>query len=136
MSQATEINELIAQFPYIGYFEAESFCKVEIVGTNHHALIVMTELKNNPGTSITNRSERIAEEIVHRYGLEPGRCVFVEHYNEHSYNGGRKSDVHWSIVTYNWQNKRASVPEWKYITTEQFESLRNAICKPYRSEEN
>lgn len=134
MSQATEIHETIAQFPYKGYFECESFCKVEIAGSNHHALVVMTELKNNPGTSITNRSEMIAEEIVNRYGLEPGRCIFVEHYDQNSYNGGRKSDVHWSIVTYDWQYKRAGRPEWKYITESQFNSLRDAICKPYRSE--
>lgn len=133
MSQATAINELIARFAYVGYHECESFCKLEITGTTHHALVVMTELKENVGTSITNRSERIAEEVVHRYGLQPGRCIFVEHYDQNSYNSGTAKDIHWALVTYDWAGKTASSPEWSYISAGQFSALQDMFECPRKS---
>lgn len=120
------MDALVEKFEYEGYHGCESFCKVEIYGKNKLALVVMTELKNNPGTSVTNRSEAIASMVVTRYGLAPSRTLFIEHYDHNSYHGGNDKPTY-SMVTYLWEGRRAQAPEWTYIKGEQFQTLLESI---------
>lgn len=120
------LHELRKKYTYAGYHAHDSWCNLEIVGTVNLALVVMTEAADNPGTSVTNRSEHIASLIVNEngYDLEPGRCIFVEHYQPRPHGLNLPE---YRIVTYSWRGRTASTPEWTDITVEQFEALQNMI---------
>lgn len=47
-------------------------------------VVILTELANNPGQSVTNAAGRIAADLSRSYGL-PERTVWIEHYER----GGR-----------------------------------------------
>jgi hypothetical protein len=47
--------------------------------------VVVTELRDNPGQSVTNAIERIVGEILHAHSLYPSETVVIEHYE----NGAR-----------------------------------------------
>jgi hypothetical protein len=49
------------------------------------AVVVVTEVEDNPGQSVTNALERIVGEILHAHSLDPSETVVIEHYE----NGGR-----------------------------------------------
>ncbi len=52
-------------------------------------VVVVSELPDNPGTSITNAIEQIAAEVMDAHGFALGRVpVFVEHYPPEA-TGGR-----------------------------------------------
>jgi hypothetical protein len=41
---------------------------------------IATELKENPGTSITNAGEDLASQVCDRFGIETAQLVWIEHY--------------------------------------------------------
>lgn len=122
------IHEYVEKYTYPGYHAHDSWCHLGIIGTAKLVLVVMTEAADNPGTSITNRSEHIASLIVNEngYDLIPGHCIFVEHYQPRPH--GLKLPEY-RIVTYDWRGRTASTPEWTDLTVEQFEALQNMIDK-------
>ena len=42
--------------------------------------VILTELPDNHGQSVTNASEVIAAAAADRFGLDPSNTVFIEHY--------------------------------------------------------
>ena len=44
-------------------------------------VVVCTELRDNPGMSVTNAAERIAGEVIHAHRL-PVPVVWIEHYED------------------------------------------------------
>jgi hypothetical protein len=49
------------------------------------AVVVVTEVEDNPGQSVTNAIEWIVGEILHAQSLDPSETVVIEHYE----NGAR-----------------------------------------------
>ena len=98
-------------------------------------LIIMTELKENPGMSVTNAVEFIAEQFAHQNGLTVKDLIFVERYDERSYDGGIKplgglegdpgerfpsyDLVSFSDVT----DGGLLSPKWKYLSKDNFKAL-------------
>lgn len=69
-------------FDYLGYGIHKSKCGLKIKERNGKALVILTELSDNPGTSITNAYEDIAtrifkERLSHLY---PDSIRWIEHY--------------------------------------------------------
>lgn len=46
------------------------------------AVLVLTELADNPGASVTNAIELIVTAAVRRYGLDPARMRVIEHHDD------------------------------------------------------
>lgn len=44
--------------------------------------VVITELANNPGQSVTNCVEQLAAEVIMKHALPSSETVFIEHYEE------------------------------------------------------
>ena len=94
-------------------------------------LIIMTELKENPGMSVTNAVEFIAEQFAHQNGLAVKDLIFVERYDERSYDGGIKplggpgerfpsyDLVFFSDVT----DGSLPSPKWTYLSEDNFNAL-------------
>ncbi len=70
-------------------------------------LVVVSELAENPGTSITNDPEAVIAHVLKTYleGVEPARMLFLEHYRDslsYSTGSGQQDDrfdqwlVQWS----------------------------------------
>jgi hypothetical protein len=49
------------------------------------AVVVVTEVEDNPGQSVTNAIEWIVGETLHAHSLDPSETVVIEHYE----NGAR-----------------------------------------------
>lgn len=45
-------------------------------------VVMFTELPDNPGMSVTNAFEIIAEQWVARTGIDPSSTIWIEHYPE------------------------------------------------------
>jgi hypothetical protein len=85
-------------FDFKGYHGCDSRCRVRIYRIDKHAnanalqrlhagdaVIVLSQLPENAGTSVTNASELIASDLYEQmrlagHPLEPLRTVWIEHY--------------------------------------------------------
>jgi hypothetical protein len=76
-------------------------------------IAVCTELADNPGTSVTNRCEVLATHIVKQCSIHPEALIFVEHYDENSYHGGKEKDRHYTRVNFQWEHGEAKRPHWQ-----------------------
>jgi hypothetical protein len=67
--------------PFEGYQNCESHCRLRVyAAADGSPVIVLTELVDNPGTSVTNRAERAHYLAWRRIGSPEGGAYFVEHY--------------------------------------------------------
>lgn len=84
-----------------------SHCDIVIQGN----VVICTELISNPGTSVTNMAEAIADMIVARYNLDPHKLIWLEQYEN---NPNKVYD----IVTFNYRGGRFTGPSWQPISSE------------------
>lgn len=56
--------------------EYQARCGISIKGN----CVIVTELPDNPGMSVTNAAEYVADEICERYGIRPEELILIEHY--------------------------------------------------------
>ena len=67
-------------------------------GARDEAVVICTELRDNPGQSVTNAAERIAGEVISFHRL-PTPLVWVEHYEDGA--RGTPEDPHtFDLVTF------------------------------------
>lgn len=89
-------------------------------------LIVATELKENPGMSVTNASEYIATQYARQHGMQLGSVVFVERYDDRSYSGGSETP-NYSLVTFSPGERNGephlTAPNWKHLTESEYNAL-------------
>lgn len=71
----------IPRFEYPGFHGCRSGCGLEIVPLpDGRTLVIATERADNPGTSVTNVAEHLASFVCDRFGIDPDKLVWVEHY--------------------------------------------------------
>lgn len=104
------------EYNYEGYHGVASKCGLKIYGDEERFVVIMTELPNNPGTSVTNRSEhiamRVADMICHRYATASMRPVayttmWIEHYPADSIRRAT-----YNRVRYTDKNREYTSPQW------------------------
>ena len=90
----------------------ESKCKIDLIRFNSgKGIIIMSEMEENEGTSITNASEQIATEIVKKYFLPVEDFKFIETYPYH----WKEQGIEFDEVKYNWNGKDFEHPHWRRI---------------------
>ena len=111
-------------------------CRVRIYAPEEQEdafVVICTELRNNPGQSVTNAAEDTAAGVVLQHALPTNRTVFIEHYE----SGGRGNDHDphtFYLLTFSNTDPapmlRAGVwsvelgePSWKPLTRETVEAL-------------
>ena len=77
------------------------------------------------GMSVTNAAEIIATEIVKRYGLDPERMLYIEHYSEAQ--RPKPYGESYDLVTFTWDGKRARDPDWRHLPPAEFDEILNAV---------
>lgn len=114
------------QFNYKGFGRCESKCGVTIIDENGKKTVVLTELPDNPGTSITNFVEGIAT-LVHNQFLPdtpPESIRFIEHYPSESRGG---DDETFDLVILKWDGKQFRGPLWKPLPAEEVEKIKRQM---------
>lgn len=81
---------LLKQIDHLSYrrgpYGSEGRCMVRLFDTTDAGptpyLVIATDIgEDNPGPSVTNAAELVAESICDRFGLAPDQLTFVEHYD-------------------------------------------------------
>jgi len=100
-------------YTYKGYHGCDSKCGLAINGN----IVMVTEIEDNEGTSITNMAERLATQIIREFNIRPEKLIWIEHYPER----GSKYDPFlesFDLVSFEWTGKEYCRPSWKGITKE------------------
>lgn len=72
---------IIDRFDYRGFFGRPAWCGLEVIPLEDgRTVVIATELEDNPGTSVTSVAEHLASHVCDRFGIDPDRLVWVEHY--------------------------------------------------------
>lgn len=83
-----------------------SYCNINVKGN----LVIVTELRSNPGVSITNAAEIIAEKVCKNFKIKPEELIYIEHYqSEKSFL--RTTDT-FDFVEFDINNGKFSEPKW------------------------
>ena len=106
-------------------FKAEngypSACNITI----HRSLQLVVAEQTGEGQSVTNACEVIATEVVRRYGIDPKRMLFIEHYPaEQRPTDGESFD----LVSFRWDGKRFWNPDWRHLPPVEFHGILNAVA--------
>jgi hypothetical protein len=99
------------------------------------AVVICTELKDNPGMSITQAAERIAGEVISFHRL-PTPLVWIEHYQDGARGTPSEADPHtFDLVSFERyevehlgaylgeERKRIGEPSWKPLDRATVEAL-------------
>ena len=71
------------RYNYKGFWGCDSYCDIEAhQRSDGKYVFVATELRDNPGTSVTNFAEHLATAMRSQYGLKPEEVIWIEHYLE------------------------------------------------------
>jgi len=90
-------NQIVS---YISPNRLPGLCKLDIFRRYEKTVVVMTEVADNTGQSVTNASEVIAMSIMNTFRLNPDLTMFVEHYGPESFDGNLDREDTYTVVTY------------------------------------
>jgi hypothetical protein len=101
-------------FHYKGFHGCDSKCGLEIKRHDEKITVVLTELDDNPGTSVTNMIEHLATMVYHQFlkGIPVENITWIEHYPKTSF--GETFDR----VFLHWNGEIFSNPKWERIKEE------------------
>ena len=88
-------------------------------------LVVVTELDDNPGMSVTNAAEHLASQFCARKGISPNRLLWIEHYPAKG-EGRRTIRESWDFVSFGWDWSRGvfGEPEWRPTDRRRVDALK------------
>lgn len=118
--------DAIHYYPHPATRTNEAFCGLRIYNTETGAVVILSELADNPGISVTNAIEQLATEIAKRYALNPKTTTWIEHYGPFSYYPQDGDDPNYETfdkITFAWRDNIASAPQWKRLSQEQVQAL-------------
>ncbi len=88
-------------YEYAGYFGRPARCRLRLYrDPDGPAAVLVPELPDNPGTSVTNRAGKLAEAVCSEFGLDPDTLTCIEHYpNPDRYRRVTFRPICWEAVT-------------------------------------
>lgn len=101
-------------------------CNLRVFDNHTGSIVIATELSDNPGLSVTNGWEYIAEELVEDFGLVPATTRYIEYYPERIFQAHGREFVQkeeWAEVLLSWHGKEVADVDWKHITREEVKML-------------
>ena len=102
---------------YEGYHGFPSQCRIRIFKPRPRTIVVIaTELPDNPGTTVTNVCEELANQFYHFLGGPEG-FLWIEHYP----HVDSRFDESFDIVEFNVQDDTLHTPNWQRISKTQVE---------------
>lgn len=125
--RTTEMSKekLSMECDFKGFFGCDSKCgvtieKIQFGGfvkpgeTREKVKVILTELPDNPGTSVTNMVENLATMVYHQFleKVPVDNIQWIEHYPA---NARLREEASFSEVKMLWDDERFSHPEWKHL---------------------
>ena len=109
------------RYDYKGFWNCDSCCDIEVHRRSDGKYVfVVTELPDNPGTSVTNFAEHLATAMRSRHGLKPEDVIWIEHYPEAT--NRRKEDF--DLVRFlGMEGDSFRTPVWTRITPQAVDEL-------------
>jgi hypothetical protein len=78
-----------------------AWCALEILRAKDTRIVVIaTEVKNNPGISITNVCEQLAYWVCVDFSIDPSELVWIEHYGYPSPGESKRRPRTYDLVTF------------------------------------
>ena len=111
-------------YDFEGPWRSRSVCGLQHIRNQSTGkdVIVLTEVPENHGTSVTNFVECLATMIVAELGLDPVNTIIIEHYPERGDEWHSFPET-WDLVLPDWVKGIAKVPRtrhmWKSLTRAQ-----------------
>jgi len=102
------------------YGGRDSTCRLRVYEmANKINVVILTELDENHGASVTNTIEAAAQEVSKEYDLKSENTIFIEHYDKRA----NESEERFDLVNLNWNLGRATTPHWRHIPKREVEAL-------------
>jgi hypothetical protein len=105
--------------------QRQGYCRLRIYKQrNGGQTVLLTEVPNNPGQSVTAASDVIATGLVARYHLDAATTHWIEHWPAAS-NDKSMEDAY-AEVKYTWTDGVASSPRWRRLSLARAEAMTGA----------
>jgi hypothetical protein len=119
MNSMPSYQDYIYRFPHESY-QVSGRCRVRIYKRkNGSHIVLLSDVSNNTGESITTACARIATDLVARWRLNPKTTRWIQHTPPEA-----DLPTEFAHLTFTWgADKTADQPQWKPFTTEQVEAL-------------
>jgi arsenate reductase (thioredoxin) len=126
---------LIDHFQFGSSAGGAAFCALELLRLRDgRTAVIATELKDNPGPSITEGFEVLASVVCHEFAIDPHKLVWIEHYG---YASAFKlaNPRHYDLVNFVARNLTdgnvlISQPEWSRMDEDAWRALGLAPRQP------
>ena len=117
-------------FSYIDMNKHQAHCDIEKIGN----IIIMTELSDNTGASVTNSCGYIAKQFTEQNNLSLNDLIFIERYDERSYESWQTSMKNGKFPNYALVNFKDNnsineklAPDWTYLPEHEFDDLVQSV---------
>jgi hypothetical protein len=115
MLQAAVTNK---QFAWTDRNGNKAHCRLDILrGANDHPIVILTELADNPGLSVTNAAAFLTGAVRSQFKL-PESAIYIEHYGPMSYSLRFDDDIYSRIITAWDAADRNVAQDWQYLSHE------------------
>jgi hypothetical protein len=102
--------------------QRQGYCRLRIYKRRDGGqTVLLTEVANNPGQSITAASDVIATGLVARYHLDPATTFWIEHWPADP--SDKLSENAYASVKYTWLDGVAASPRWRRLSLERAEEM-------------
>lgn len=98
---------------YKGFGNCDSICGFEILKYESKAVVILTELEENLGTSITNFYEHLAT-IIYETRLKPMPVENVRWLEHYPYSSLLKAETYDAVIL-KYDGKRFHSPRWTHL---------------------
>ncbi len=121
------VNRSRAAYQFPGLYGFPSKCGLAIYKQEGRAVVVFTELPDNPGTSVTNAIELLATQVCSEMLLHyrPADIRFVEHYPADRHRQKETYD----LVQLEWDGSQFKSPRWSRLDVAATDSLTHSIWR-------
>ena len=114
------IEDYEGNFVFKGLGNSEGVCHLKIFSQpNKIFIVVLTELTENTGASITNSYEKIVTQVYHKFLAEVpfNKITWIEHYDKNSYEKSDNKHETFDEVNLSYHEgaKKFSSPHWNHI---------------------
>lgn len=133
-TQNSPLSDILAPmltlFSYPGSWGADSRCGLRLLTLYGHPTVILSELPDNPGTSVTNRAETIATQLLtdRLAGKEPTVFSWIEHYPPGRGVSPLES-FDWLEFDYDRAGRSFTKAHWRRLTALEVEDLRAALIQ-------
>ena len=90
-------------------------CDLRVDRPNH--LVLVSEIQNNPGMSVTNAVVSLANQVIRDFELDPNKLVWLERYDARIYR--EEADQNYTLVRFTYEDGWLTDPRWEYLRTQE-----------------